>query len=130
MKTYTGPTIGGATATIQCPSWCVTDHDYWEDTADDCFHQSSLLELDVPRDRARYRPTVVPALAAELRVHSTDQTPAGATLWVQFSEYKADGLELDLAGVDHLLKSLDDYRAGLVDLRGKLAAAENERRRR
>ncbi|GAA2796472.1 DUF6907 domain-containing protein [Streptomyces showdoensis] len=128
MKTYTGPTIGGATATIQCPSWCVTDHAYWDDDADDCFHQGAPLELDLPRDRARYKPVRVPALTAELRLHSTDPSPAAASVWAQFSEFKEDGLELDLAGVDHLLQALDDYRAGLVRLRGQLDRLDTDRR--
>ncbi|CUM39553.1 hypothetical protein H4W23_22110 [Streptomyces gardneri] len=131
MKTYTGPTLGGAVATIQCPDWCTTDHAYWDDTADDCFHQSEPIEIQAPRDRdSRRTAPPFPLMGAELRMHSTDPAPAAACMWVQFSEDKADGLELDVAGVDKLLASVDDYRAGLAELREKLAKAEHERRRR
>jgi hypothetical protein len=57
-------------------------------------------------------------------------TPAAACAWLQYSEYNGDGVELDVRGVDQLLARLDAYRAGVAELREKLAKAENERRRR
>ncbi|MFI1449080.1 DUF6907 domain-containing protein [Streptomyces virginiae] len=131
MKTYTGPTLGGATATITCPDWCTVDHAYWDDQADDCYHKSSLLEVILPRDRANYpTPVTPPLLGAELQLHSTCRTPAAANVWLQLSEFKDDGLELDLAGVDELLANVDRYRDGLVKLRGLLAGIDAERRTR
>ncbi|MBP2581647.1 hypothetical protein J3A78_002125 [Streptomyces sp. PvR006] len=131
MKTYTGPTLGGAVATIQCPEWCVIDHEYEGDHADDTFHEAEPLELAPPRDRDRnYRGPIVPLLDLRLRLHSTERTPDAALVWLQYSEYNGDGIELDVRGLDQLLARLDTYRAGVADLREKLAAAENERRRR
>ncbi|MFJ7207488.1 DUF6907 domain-containing protein [Streptomyces sp. NPDC098789] len=130
-KTYTGPTLGGAVATIRCPDWCVVDHGYWDDNADDCYHKGDVLELALPRDRANYpAPVPVPVLAAELNLHSTAPGPAAANVWLHLSEFKDDGLELDLAGVDQLLANVDRYRDGLAVLRGRLAAIDAERRRR
>ncbi|MEE1818483.1 hypothetical protein PUR59_26120 [Streptomyces sp. SP18ES09] len=130
MKTYTGPTLGGAVATIQCPDWCITDHAYWDDRVDDCFHGSDAVELDPPRDRDRYvgAPTF-PMLSSEIRLHSTEKAPAAASLWLHVGD-SSEALQLDLDGVNTLLARLDTYRAGVADLRQKLAAAENERRRR
>ncbi|WP_405489085.1 DUF6907 domain-containing protein [Streptomyces sp. NBC_00096] len=131
MKTYTGPTLGGATATITCPDWCTVDHAYWDDQVDDCFHKSELLEVNLPRDRANHpTPVVHPMLGAELQLHSTSPQPSAAAVWLQLSEYKADGLELDLVGVDSLLAELDRYRVGLAKMRGLLAAVDFERRTR
>jgi len=131
MKTYTGPTLGGATATIACPDWCTTDHAYWDDRADDCYHRSSLLEVAVPRDRADYpAPVTPPLLGAELLLHSTAPGPSAAAVWLQLSEFKDDGLELDLAGVDTLLANVDRYRDGLAKLRALLAVVDAERRAR
>ncbi|MFG2413322.1 DUF6907 domain-containing protein [Streptomyces goshikiensis] len=131
MKTYTGPTLGGAVATITCPDWCTVDHAYWDDKADDCFHKSSLLEVPTPRDRANFpTPVVHPQLGAELMLHSTSPLPSAASVWLQLSEYKDDGVELDLAGVDSLLADVDRYRDGLAKLRGLLAAIDAERRGR
>lgn len=129
MKTYTGPTLGGATATITCPAWCTVDHAYWDDRADDCYHKSDLLEVVLPRDRANYpTPVLPPLLGAELNLHSTDDRPAAAHVWLQLSEHKDDGLELDLAGVDQLLANVDSYRAGLARIRNQLADIQADRR--
>jgi hypothetical protein len=131
MKTYTGPTLGGAVATIQCPDWCVVDHEYEGEKVDDCFHEAEPLELQPPRDRDRnFRVTLVPLLDLRLRLHSTDMTPDAASVWLQYSEHNGDGIELDVRGLDTLLARLDTYRAGVAELREKLAKAENERRRR
>ncbi|MFC8491208.1 DUF6907 domain-containing protein [Streptomyces sp. NPDC057235] len=132
MKTYTGPTLGGATATIQCPDWCTADHEYEGDTVDDCFHESDALELEPPRDRDRNwnGPTLAALLSLRLNLHSTEPNPSAASVWLQYSEYRGDGIELDARGLDTLIARLDTYRAGVAELREKLAAAENERRRR
>ncbi|MER5312894.1 hypothetical protein ABT034_34560 [Streptomyces sp. NPDC002773] len=131
MKTYTGPTVGGAVATIQCPDWCTVDHAYWNDEADDCWHEADPLELHPPRDRDHRRGNpLVPLLDLRLRLHSTEQTPDAALVWLQYSEYRGDGIEMDVRGLDQLLASLDTYRAGVAEMREKLAAAENERRKR
>ncbi|MBD3544463.1 DUF6907 domain-containing protein [Streptomyces sp. JV180] len=128
MRAYTGPTLAGGTSTIKCPSWCVTDHAYWEDRADDCFHQSDLVEIAIPRDRVVPGRLAPAAMGATLRLHSTDPTPAAAIVWLNNTEWKADGTELSLAGVDQLLTAVDDYRAGLARLRGLLARIDAERR--
>lgn len=131
MKTYTGPTLGGGIATITCPDWCDVDHAYWDDRADDCFHKSELLEVSLPRDRANHpTPAVHPQLGAELMLHSTSPLPSAASVWMQLSEFKDDGLELDLAGVDKLLAEVDRYRDGLAKLRSLLAGIDSERRNR
>ncbi|MFD4135532.1 DUF6907 domain-containing protein [Streptomyces goshikiensis] len=131
MKTYTGPTLGGATATITCPDWCTVDHAYWDDRADDCFHKSALLEVTPPRDRANHpAPVFHPQLGAELQLHSTATSPAAAAVWLQLSEYKEDGVELDLAGLDSHLAEIDRYREGLAKYRRLLAAIDAERRGR
>ncbi|MFD6939656.1 DUF6907 domain-containing protein [Streptomyces goshikiensis] len=131
MKTYTGPTLGGAVATITCPDWCTVDHAYWDDNADDCFHKSDLLEVTPPRDRANHpAPVFHPQLGAELQLHSTATSPAAAAVWLQLSEYKEDGVELDLAGLDSHLAEIDRYREGLTKYRRLLAAIDAERRRR
>jgi hypothetical protein len=131
MKTYTGPTVFGGSMTITCPDWCVVDHAYWADKADDCFHKGAVLEVAMPRDRANYpAPVTPPVLGAELSLHSTCDIPSAASVWLQMSEYKDDGLELDLAGVDQLLASVDRYRDGLAKMRGLLAAIDTERRAR
>ncbi|MFF1413362.1 DUF6907 domain-containing protein [Streptomyces sp. NPDC058289] len=131
MKTYTGPTVFGGSMTIACPDWCVVDHAYWDDKADDCFHKSAVLEVALPRDRANYpAPVTPPLLGAELSLHSTCVIPSAASVWLQLSEYKADGLELDVAGVDSLLAELDRYRDGLAKMRGLLAAVDTELRNR
>ncbi|WP_097934713.1 MULTISPECIES: DUF6907 domain-containing protein [unclassified Streptomyces] len=128
MRTYTGPTMAGGTSTINCPSWCTTDHAYWEDKADDCFHQSDVLEIAVPRDRVMGARVLPAVMGTTLRLHSTDPTPAGAIVWLNNSEWKEDGTELNLAGVDQLLAAVDTYRSGLVRLRGLLARIDGERR--
>ncbi|MFT9670904.1 DUF6907 domain-containing protein [Streptomyces rhizosphaericola] len=128
MRTYTGPTLAGGTSAISCPSWCVTDHAYWEDKADDCFHQSDLIEIAIPRDRVMPGRLAPPAMGATLRLHSTDPTPAGAIVWLNNTEHKADGTELSLPGVDQLLAAVDSYRTGLARLRGLLARIDAERR--
>lgn len=123
LRTYTGPTVAGGVATVECPDWCVTDHAYWEDKADDCFHVSSLLEIVPSRDRVT-RCCAEPQMGVELKLHSTDKSPAAACAWL----YAEDGVELDLPGVDKLLAEVDTYRAGLANLRGLLAGLDAERR--
>ncbi|WP_392668604.1 DUF6907 domain-containing protein [Streptomyces sp. LN785] len=130
MRTYTGPTVAGGTATIKCPSWCVTDHAYWDDAADDCFHQSDVLELAVPRDRIPGTRPLPPSLGTSLRLHSTDPLPSAAIIWLELDERSDHGVELNLAGVDKLLAAVDSYRAGLVELRSLLAGIDAERRNR
>ncbi|MEV5131658.1 hypothetical protein AB0K87_14420 [Streptomyces sp. NPDC053705] len=129
MRSYTGPTVAGGVSTIECPSWCVTDHAYWDDQADDCFHQSAPLEVAVPRDRVRSGTRPLPGvLETTLRLHSTDPAPSAALVWLEMNERTDDSVELDLAGVDKLLSSLDSYRAGLLELRGLLAGIDAARR--
>ncbi|GGK14569.1 hypothetical protein GCM10011583_53160 [Streptomyces camponoticapitis] len=129
MRTYTGPTLAGGESTIECPDWCVTDHAYWEDTADDCFHKGEVLEVEPPRDRAEPARLVHPPLAANLMLHSTAKEPAAACVWLAVSESVADRVELNVAGVDKLLAEVDRFRAGLVEQRELLAAIDAERRR-
>lgn len=130
MRTYTGRTLGGATATVPCPDWCVTDHEYWDDRADDMFHHSAPIEILPPKDPAPMvgRP-LVPQLLAELMVHSTDLRPCMASIHLRLDEHADRAVDLDVPGVDGLLAQLDAYRAGLVQLRGTLAAVHAERRK-
>lgn len=131
MRTYTGPTVAGGTATISCPSWCVTDHVYWDDKADDCFHHSNPLEVVMPRDRARHAARALPGvLETTLRLHSTEPGPSAASVWLELNGRTDDSVELDLVGVDSLLAAVDSYRAGLVGLRGLLAGIDAGRRTR
>ncbi|MFB7555324.1 DUF6907 domain-containing protein [Streptomyces brevispora] len=130
MRTYTGPTVAGGVSTITCPPWCVTDHAYWDDRADDCFHQSEALEVLMPRDRARTVRPLPGVLETTLRLHSTDPAPSAAVVWLELNGRTDDSAELDLAGVDKLLASVDSYRAGLLELRGLLAGIDAERRTR
>lgn len=129
MRTYTGPTVAGGVATIECPAWCVTDHAYWDDCADDCFHQSDALEVLLPRDRNRAPKALPGVLETTLRMHSTDPAPSAAIVWVELNGRTDESVELDLPGVDKLLEAVDSYRAGLVELRGLLAGIDAERRR-
>ncbi|MFD3521648.1 DUF6907 domain-containing protein [Streptomyces sp. NPDC058653] len=129
MRKYTGPTVAGGEATIECPDWCVTDHAYWDDQADDCFHKSAVLEVVPPRDRVVTARLVHPPLAANLSLHSTAKEPAAACVWLAVGESVADGVELNVAGVDKLLAEVDRFRAGLVEQRELLAAIDAERRR-
>jgi hypothetical protein len=130
VKTYTGPTVGGGRMTVTCPDWCVTDHAYWDDTADDMFHASAPAELLPPRDRGGYIGGRAnwPLLSAELRTHSTDHRPAGACVWLAPDECTDHGIELDLAGLDALLGQVDAFRAQLAEQREVLASLDVERR--
>ncbi|MBT2493683.1 hypothetical protein J7E96_35325 [Streptomyces sp. ISL-96] len=131
MKTYTGPTLGGATATVECPDWCVTDHAYWDDRVDDMFHHSAPIEITPPKDPAPLagRP-LVPQLEADLMLHSTDPRPCAASVYLRLDEHNNRAVDLDVPGVDKLLAELDRYRAGLVLMRERLAAIHAERTRR
>ena len=129
-KTYTGRTVGGGLMTVECPEWCVTDHAYWGDTADDMFHQSEPAELIAPRDRAGFRGPRYgwPMLSARLRLHSTDQLPGAASVWLEPDEHTDHAVELDLAGVEQLLARVDDFRARLAEIGNLLAVLDAARR--
>lgn len=129
MRTYTGPTLAGGTATVECPDWCVVDHAYWGDNADDMYHRSVELSVLPPGAPApTFGGVRVPHLTTHLSVHSTETRPCGAVVSVDLSEYKDDGVDLDVAGVDELLARVDTYRAGLESLRDRLASIQKERR--
>lgn len=120
MREYSGPTLGGGEATVQCPDWCVSDHAYWDEHVDDMFHQSALAEAVPPLDRdVRQRKLRHAQLGARLTVHSTLPEPAAAVLQLLLGERHEDVVELDATGARQLLAEVDRYRdelAGLVEL--------------
>lgn len=131
MRKYTGPTMAGGKATVECPDWCVVDHAYWDDKVDDMFHHGAPIEIIPPKEPAPLDGSpLVPQLMAELMVHSTDPRPCAASVYLRLDEHWDRAVDLDVAGVDGLLAQVDAYRAGLVKMRGQLAAIHAERTRR
>ncbi|MDT0270856.1 hypothetical protein RM844_31765 [Streptomyces sp. DSM 44915] len=129
-KTYTGRTLGGGRMTVECPDWCVTDHAFWDDPADDMFHCTEPIELELPKDRAGYRPASRwPLLTAEMRQHSTTPGPAGVSVWLLPQDGHTDNsVEVDARGLDAFIEQLDAVRARLVEARGLLARIDAESR--
>lgn len=129
-KTYTGPTLGGGRMTVECPEWCVSDHEYWGETADDLMHCSEPAELLPPRDRAGHpQASRWPLLAVELRQHSTDPGPSAASVWILPQDGRTENaVEMNLAGVEQLLARLDAFRAEVAQAGNLLASIEASRR--
>lgn len=129
-KTYTGPSVHGGVVTVECPEWCVIDHEFWGDNADDLFHSPPDIELTLPRPSpAELRGQLVPPpLHAQLVVSNRDLRPAGALVSISVDEHRGRGVDLDPNGVDALLNELDEFRERLLALKGLMANIHAERR--
>lgn len=126
---YTGRTVAGGVATIECPPWCHVDHGYWGDDVDDLCHVGKSIELTVPDAPAPAHGMWVPPLLAELSVYTGDPNPSGAVVLLSWGETKDRGVDLDVAGCDAMLEQLDSFRRNLMKLRGTLASIHEDRRR-
>jgi len=123
MRTYTGPTLDRTgTCTVTCPEWCVVDHDYWEDKADDMFHVSEEVVIVPPADpAASAESAIVPQMRADLMMHSTGREKDDVSILLRLDEYGLRAVDLDVAAADDVLAQLEEYTAGFRRLRDLLA---------